>query len=59
MGSGPMEHRISLVTGGTSGIGMATARALTAAGSTVVIVAPDPARGDATVEDIRRHCCVE
>jgi NAD(P)-dependent dehydrogenase (short-subunit alcohol dehydrogenase family) len=49
-----MEGRICLVTGGTSGIGRATARTLAASGSTVKIVARDPARGQATVNDIRR-----
>jgi NAD(P)-dependent dehydrogenase (short-subunit alcohol dehydrogenase family) len=46
--------RICLVTGATSGIGKATAQALTATGATTVLVARDAARGEATVEEIRR-----
>ncbi len=45
--------RIAIVTGGTSGIGRVTAHALAAAGSTVIIAARDPKRGEATVEEIR------
>ncbi len=46
--------RICLVTGATSGIGKATAQALAAMEATTVLVARDGARGEATVEEIRR-----
>ncbi len=46
--------RVCLVTGATSGIGKATAQALAAMGATTVLVARDGARGEATVEEIRR-----
>lgn len=46
--------RVSLVTGATSGIGKATAQALVAMGAPTVLVARDAARGEATVEEIRR-----
>ncbi len=45
---------VCLVTGATSGIGKATAQALTAKGATTVLVARDAARGEATVGEIRR-----
>ncbi|RTR24672.1 glucose 1-dehydrogenase [Azospirillum griseum] len=43
--------KIALVTGATSGIGAATARAFAAAGATVVAVGRDHARGEAVVAD--------
>jgi NAD(P)-dependent dehydrogenase (short-subunit alcohol dehydrogenase family) len=46
--------RVSLVTGATSGIGKATAQVLAAIGAPTVLVARDAARGEATVEEIRR-----
>jgi len=48
-----MEGRICLVTGSTSGIGKETALALARMGATVVIVARDPVRGEATRAEIR------
>ncbi len=49
------EHsRAALVTGSTSGIGAATARALAAQGWRVVITGRDQVRGDAIVTDIAR-----
>ena len=50
-----MEGRICMVTGGTSGIGLVTARELAAKGATVVIVGRDPARGGRAVAEIRRR----
>jgi NAD(P)-dependent dehydrogenase (short-subunit alcohol dehydrogenase family) len=47
--------RIYLVTGGTSGIGYETAKALAAAGAQVVIAARDPQRGQSAIESIRQE----
>ena len=44
----------AIVTGSTSGIGAATARALAADGARVVITGRDKSRGDAVVADITR-----
>jgi NAD(P)-dependent dehydrogenase (short-subunit alcohol dehydrogenase family) len=46
--------RVSLITGATSGIGKATAQVLAAIGAPTVLVARDAARGEVTVEEIRR-----
>ena len=48
-----MDGKVALVTGGTSGIGKATARALAAMGADVVVVGRNPERGEAAVEEIR------
>jgi retinol dehydrogenase 14 len=49
----PMAGRICLVTGATSGIGKAAATGLARLGAEVVLVARDPARGAATMAEIR------
>jgi NAD(P)-dependent dehydrogenase (short-subunit alcohol dehydrogenase family) len=46
------EDKIALITGGTSGIGLATARRLLAEGAHVVIAAVDKPGLDAAVEDL-------
>ncbi len=46
-------RRVALVTGGTDGIGRATAGMLLAAGWEVVVVGRDPARCASTVEELR------
>lgn len=50
-----MGGRVCLVTGGTSGIGKVTARALAQQGATVVVVGRDPHKSSATVAEIKRQ----
>ncbi len=47
-----LDGRIALVTGGASGIGEATSRALAGAGASVVIVDLDRAKGEALAEEL-------
>jgi NAD(P)-dependent dehydrogenase (short-subunit alcohol dehydrogenase family) len=46
IGPGAMRGRIALVTGASSGLGLATAQGLAAAGATVVLLGRDPDRTD-------------
>ncbi|MEU4325548.1 SDR family NAD(P)-dependent oxidoreductase [Nonomuraea dietziae] len=48
------DDRIALITGGTSGMGLATARRLLAEGAHVVITGRDEARLEAAVKDLDR-----
>lgn len=48
-----MNGRVCLVTGGTGGIGKATAIALAGMGATVVVVGRNQAKGEAAVREIR------
>jgi NAD(P)-dependent dehydrogenase (short-subunit alcohol dehydrogenase family) len=50
--SGRVKGRVAVVTGGSSGIGQATAHKLAEAGAKVVIVARDPEKLEATKNDI-------
>ena len=50
-----LSGKIALVTGGSSGIGLATARVLCRAGTKVAIAARDPARGEAAVQSLRKE----
>jgi NAD(P)-dependent dehydrogenase (short-subunit alcohol dehydrogenase family) len=46
------DQKVAIITGGTSGIGLATARLLSQEGARVVLMARDPARGKVAVEHI-------
>ena len=48
-----MRGRVCLVTGATSGIGREAALALARTGANVLLVARDPARGEATLAEVR------
>jgi NAD(P)-dependent dehydrogenase (short-subunit alcohol dehydrogenase family) len=50
-----MRGRVCLVTGGSSGVGFATARGLAGLGATVLLVSRDPQRGERAAEAIRRR----
>lgn len=52
--TGGMGGKVALITGGTSGIGKATAVALAAMGAEVVVTVRNPERGERAVEEIRR-----
>jgi len=53
--TGSMTGRTVLITGGTGGIGKATAAGLARLGAAVVIVGRDHQRGEAAVAEIRRQ----
>jgi NAD(P)-dependent dehydrogenase (short-subunit alcohol dehydrogenase family) len=50
-----LSGKAALVTGGSSGIGLATARVLCRAGTKVAISARDPVRGDAAAQALRKE----
>jgi NAD(P)-dependent dehydrogenase (short-subunit alcohol dehydrogenase family) len=50
-----MDGKVVLITGGTSGIGKATATALAAMGARVVVTGRSEERGERAVEDIRHE----
>ena len=49
-----MDGKVCLVTGANSGIGRETALALAKMGATVTMVARDPAKGGAALDDVKR-----
>jgi NAD(P)-dependent dehydrogenase (short-subunit alcohol dehydrogenase family) len=53
--AGTMRGRTCLITGATSGIGRATARALAGMGATLVLIGRDRERGAATVAEIEQE----
>jgi NAD(P)-dependent dehydrogenase (short-subunit alcohol dehydrogenase family) len=52
---GKVRGKVVVVTGGTSGIGEATAYRLAEAGATVVVVARDPEKAGPVLAHIRKH----
>ena len=48
-----LKDKRALITGGTSGMGIATALAMAEKGATVIITGRDETRGASTVEEIR------
>jgi NAD(P)-dependent dehydrogenase (short-subunit alcohol dehydrogenase family) len=48
-----LQDRVAVITGGASGIGLATARRFAAEGARVVIADLDPASGEAAASDVR------
>src|SRR5579859_2124891 len=51
--TGEMSGKVCMVTGATSGIGKVTAQALAEKGATVILVARDKSRGEATIYEIK------
>ena len=56
---GEFTGQVALITGGTSGIGLATARAFLTAGAAVVICGRSPERGDQAARELRSLGAVE
>jgi NAD(P)-dependent dehydrogenase (short-subunit alcohol dehydrogenase family) len=52
---GPMEGKVVVITGGTSGIGQVAAEELAAMGARIVLVARDKVRGEATLNGLRER----
>ena len=48
-----LQDKRALITGGTSGIGIATARTMAEKGASVIITGRDEARGAGAAEEIR------
>src|SRR5690242_3956949 len=54
-GSAELAGRVALIPGGTSGIGLAAARAFLSAGATVMICGRSPERGEQAVHDLAAY----
>ncbi|KAL7554628.1 hypothetical protein ACHAWF_018130 [Thalassiosira exigua] len=52
---GSMSDRVVLVTGGTSGLGLETAKRLAASGATVVLTSRTEAKGEAAVASVKEY----
>ncbi|MFN4090111.1 MAG: SDR family oxidoreductase [Alphaproteobacteria bacterium] len=50
-----MQDKIVMVTGGTAGIGLVTAREIASKGATVILVGRDETRGERAAADIRKR----
>ena len=57
MSGRPLEDQVAVVTGGASGIGLATVRALARAGAAIAILDRDEARSNQVAEDARMVGC--
>ncbi|MFM8236974.1 MAG: SDR family NAD(P)-dependent oxidoreductase, partial [Actinomycetota bacterium] len=52
--TGRLAGRVIVITGATSGLGLAAARAWSAAGATIELIARNPAKAEATAHTLRR-----
>ena len=53
--SGSMNDQVVLITGGTSGLGLETAKRLSAAGATVVLTSRTQEKGEQAVENVNEY----
>jgi retinol dehydrogenase 14 len=56
---GIMDGKIVLVTGGTGGIGKATAEGLATLGARVVVIGRDQSKGESATAEIKAKCSNE
>jgi len=53
--AGSLADKIVLITGGTAGLGLESAKRLAAAGATIVLTSRNAAKGEKAVEDVRAY----
>ena len=53
---GDMSNKVCLITGGTSGIGLATAKGLAERGSRILLIARNESKGEVAREEIIARC---